>query len=58
MGRTVSVTYSDWRPGDQRVCVLDVRKAKRELAWRPRIDVEDGIARLHEWVVANRHLFA
>jgi nucleoside-diphosphate-sugar epimerase len=35
-----------------------VRKAKRELAWQPRIDVEDGIARLYEWVVTNRHLFA
>jgi CDP-paratose 2-epimerase len=58
MGRTVSVTYSDWRPGDQRVCVLDVRKARRELGWQPRIDVEDGIARLYEWVVTNRHLFA
>jgi len=58
IGRSVSVTTSDWRPGDQRVCVLDVRKAKRELAWQPRIDVEDGIARLYEGVVTNRHLFA
>jgi CDP-paratose 2-epimerase len=58
MGRTVSVTYSDWRPGDQRVYVSDVRKAKRDLAWQPRIGVEDGIARLYEWVVANQHLFA
>jgi CDP-paratose 2-epimerase len=58
MGHSVSVTYSDWRPGDQRVCVLDVRKAKRELAWQPQVGVEEGIQRLYEWVVANQHLFA
>jgi len=58
MGRSVAVTYSDWRPGDQRVYVSDVRKAKRDLAWQPRIGLEDGIARLYKWVVANQHLFA
>jgi CDP-paratose 2-epimerase len=58
MGRAVPVSYADWRPGDQRVCVLDVRKAGRELGWRPRVGVEEGIRRLYEWVVANRHLFA
>jgi CDP-paratose 2-epimerase len=58
MGRSIPVSCGDWRPGDQSVCVLDIRKAGRELGWRPRIGVEAGIRRLYEWVVANRHLFA
>jgi CDP-paratose 2-epimerase len=58
MGRTIEVSYGDWRPGDQRVYVSDVRKAERELGWRPRVGVEEGIRRLYEWVVDNRELFA
>jgi CDP-paratose 2-epimerase len=57
MGRAVPVSYADWRPGDQRIYVSDVRRAGRELGWRPRVGVEEGIRRLYEWVVANRHLF-
>ena len=57
-GRSVPVSYGDWRPGDQPVYVSDVRKAGRELGWQPRVGVEEGIQRLYHWVVANRHLFA
>lgn len=57
MGRAIPVSYGDWRPGDQRIYVSDVRKAGRELSWRPRVGVEEGIRRLYEWVVANRELF-
>jgi CDP-paratose 2-epimerase len=58
LGRSISVSYADWRPGDQPVYVSDVRKSERELGWRPRVGVEQGVRRLCEWVVANRHLFA
>jgi CDP-paratose 2-epimerase len=57
MGCSIPVGYADWRPGDQRVYVSDIRKAKRELGWQPRVGVEEGIQRLHDWVVANQHLF-
>jgi len=57
MGRPISVSYGDWRPGDQRIYVSDIRKAERELGWRPRVDIEEGMRRLYEWVVANRELF-
>ena len=56
-GRAIPVTYDDWRPGDQRVVVCDIRKAERDLNWRPRIGVKEGIDRLYEWIVANRSLF-
>ncbi len=57
MGRKIDVRWSDWRPGDQRIYVSDTRKAERELGWRPRIGVDEGVRRLYEWVVANKELF-
>ncbi|MCA2001724.1 MAG: GDP-mannose 4,6-dehydratase [Chloroflexi bacterium] len=57
LGRPLQVSYGDWRPGDQRVFYADIRKAERELGWKPRVDVETGVRKLFEWVVANRNLF-
>jgi CDP-paratose 2-epimerase len=56
-GRLIPVTYSDWRPGDQPVYVSDIRKAERELGWRPLVSVEEGIERLWKWIDENPGLF-
>lgn len=57
LGRELNVARGNWRPGDQRVFVADVRKAERELGWRPQVGVEEGIRKLFEWALANRELF-
>jgi CDP-paratose 2-epimerase len=57
LGRKISVARADWRPGDQRVFYADFSKAKRDLGWEPRIDLEDGIERLYKWVNENKNLF-
>jgi CDP-paratose 2-epimerase len=57
LGRKIEVAREDWRPGDQRVFYADFRKAKNELNWEPRIDLEEGIEMLFDWVKANRDLF-
>ena len=57
IGHPIPVSADDWRPGDQPIYVSDIRKAERELAWRPTVSVEEGIQRLYDWVVANRKLF-
>ncbi len=57
LGRPVPVMRADWRPGDQRVFYADFTKAKKELGWQPKIDLEDGIERLFNWVRDNRNLF-
>jgi CDP-paratose 2-epimerase len=49
-GRPLEVGFADWRPGDQRVFVADIRRARRELGWEPRIGVDEGLKRLHRWV--------
>jgi CDP-paratose 2-epimerase len=53
-GRRIEVTRGDWRPGDQRVFISDVRKAERELDWKPEVDPEEGLRRLYQWVQDNR----
>jgi CDP-paratose 2-epimerase len=58
LGRSIPVSYDDWRPGDQRIYVSDIRKAEEDLDWRPRVGVEAGVRHLYEWVIANRDLFA
>jgi CDP-paratose 2-epimerase len=57
MGRKISVNFGDWRPGDQRVFVGDIRKAERELGWQPQVSVRDGVSRLYHWIKENQHLF-
>jgi CDP-paratose 2-epimerase len=56
-GRQLRPAFADWRPGDQRVFVSDVRKAEHLLGWRPRVSVAEGIERLIGWVRENRALF-
>jgi CDP-paratose 2-epimerase len=48
--RKIPVTRAGWRPGDQRVFVADIDKARRELGWTPQVGVEEGVARLAQWV--------
>jgi CDP-paratose 2-epimerase len=56
-GRKLNPAFADWRPGDQRVFVADVRKAERLLGWRPRVGTGEGVERLIHWVQENRALF-
>ncbi len=57
LGKPVPVARGDWRPGDQKVFVADIRKAGRELGWKPKVGVEEGVGRLFEWVRENMDLF-
>ena len=57
LGRSIPVARGDWRPGDQKVFVADIRKAGRELGWQPKVGVEEGIERLFNWVKDNKSVF-
>ena len=58
LGQPVPVAYSDWRPGDQKVFVSDVGKARRELDWTPKTGVRAGLADLVRWVRQHVELFS
>ena len=58
LGRGCEVSFTDWRPGDQRVYISDTRKAERELDWKPTVDVASGIEKLAGWIEPELDLFS
>ncbi len=56
--RRLRYTFDDWRPGDQRVFIADIRRATAEFGWAPKLGPAEGVGRLVDWLTANRALFA
>ena len=52
--KKIPLSYAEPRAGDQPVFVADIRKAERELGWRPEIDPLPGIELLLDWILQNR----
>jgi CDP-paratose 2-epimerase len=53
-GRKLELRYGEWRPGDQKIYISDVRKAMRDLDWKPEVAPQEGLARLWKWAQENR----
>lgn len=49
-GKDVRVRFDKPRPSDQKVYVSDIRRARKQLGWRPVVSPERGIVRLFEWL--------
>jgi len=56
-GRPIPVSYGDWRPGDQRIYVSDISKARADFGWAPQVAPAEGLKRLWQWVTDHRALF-
>jgi CDP-paratose 2-epimerase len=56
-GGKIERRYDEWRPGDQKVFVCDIGKAKAELGWAPKVSAQEGVERLNRWVKDNINLF-
>jgi CDP-paratose 2-epimerase len=52
-GKKIGKSFHDWRAGDQKVYYTDYSKAQRLLGWKPKTGIEEGIAKLIEWVKEN-----
>jgi CDP-paratose 2-epimerase len=57
LGQPIPITHGDWRPGDQKVFVADIRKAQQLLGWKPKYSVEKGVKHLFDWVSENKDMF-
>ena len=53
-----SRSAGDWRSGDQRIFVSDIRKAERLLNWKPTVAPKDGVRLLFEWAAARSRRLA
>lgn len=47
------VEFGDWRIGDQRCYVSDIRKFGAATGWSPKVDVAEGVRRLHRWLAEH-----
>jgi CDP-paratose 2-epimerase len=52
-----SLSYTDWRPADQKVYISDISKAKKILDWTPKVTPSAGVKKLVEWYSSNKKLF-
>ena len=48
LGNLPPVNYGDFRPGDQRIYVSDIRRAKEHLKWTPRVGIAEGLRKMIE----------
>ena len=53
-GGEIERTFRDWRPGDQRYYISDIRRFQRITGWWPRTSVEEGVERLMAWFEVDR----
>lgn len=56
-GSRIRTGSADWRPGDQKVFISDIRRARTELGWSPKISCLQGLALLYDWIGDHRELF-
>ena len=56
-GTKITVTWGDWRPGDQPIYISDIREVRQEIGWEPTISPNEGVGQLYDWVLDNIDLF-
>jgi CDP-paratose 2-epimerase len=55
--RKINLRFSHWRPGDQKVYVSKIDKARETFGWEPTVSKSEGLEKLCDWVQSNEHLF-
>jgi nucleoside-diphosphate-sugar epimerase len=51
----VDIQYAPKRPADVLHCLADIRKARMEIGYRPRIPLPEGLREYLEWYQAESH---
>ena len=55
--KKIKYSFNDWRPGDQKIFVCQIKRALDDFGWKPKVSISEGIKKLYEWVIENRDLF-
>jgi CDP-paratose 2-epimerase len=53
-GEKPEIRMSDWRLGDQRYYVSDIRRFKGATGWAPKVSIRQGIEQLYLWLLQSR----
>jgi len=56
-GKRSKVNLTNWRPSDQKVYISNISKAKEKLGWSPKVNPEEGVEELVNWVLQSKYLF-
>ena len=54
--KKIDPIFSDWRPGDQKVYISDIRKAKNDFGWEPKINFDLGFSKMLNWIKDNEQV--
>jgi len=55
-GKKFNFSFGSWRPGDQKIYISDITKAKKDFNWSPKISPEEGVKKLYNWISQNKIL--
>jgi dTDP-D-glucose 4,6-dehydratase len=47
-------SFGDWRPGDQKAYISEIKKAKSDFNWSPKVSPQEGVAKLYQWIKENK----
>jgi len=53
-GETITLSYSDWRDGDQKYYVSDSAKFHSATGWEPRYSITEGVQWLYRWLLDTK----
>lgn len=57
LNKPIQYNISDWRPGDQKIYISDISKIKNDIDWNPKINVNEGLTLMLDWIVGNKQIF-
>ncbi|HEX8270576.1 MAG TPA: GDP-mannose 4,6-dehydratase [Flavobacterium sp.] len=53
-GKSMDISFEDWRTGDQQYYVSDTTKFHKATGWKPKYSVTEGVEALMEWLCESR----
>lgn len=56
IGKKILYSFSEWRPGDQKVYISHIDKIKQSLGWEPNISFDKGLETLVRWAQKEEKL--